>query len=561
MSSNEEYLDNLLKSMGNDEKEEPMDEKSVSVMSSDEIEAMFAAAEQAAMGEVSQNQETEAEQDAMTEPETEAEPESDVMAELEAEPESDTVAEPEAEPETDVTEGSDSDDQIMTQEEIEKLLAEADQPEELPPVETEEAGPTVESTQSMTQEEIEKLLAATEQPEEEQPAAEAEEGPTEISDNEDILSLLGSLSENDDLSEINDLLQKSDANVQVADDSQSETGDFSEMLPEELPEELREEQPEEKKEKKKGFFAKLFSALTEENESEDTLSDENQTIMQELEAEDQAEAKKKKKLKKGKMPANGGAEEGQEEEGATAGKGKKEKKKKEKKEKPKKEPKPKKQKAPKVIEQEDKPAKRISKKSIGVIVLFAVTVFVIVFFGMNFFSGMIRKKSAEKAFERQDYLTCYETLYGMELSEDEEEMFRHAEIVLRMQRRLSVYENNMKNDRELEALDSLMQAVAGYEELYGRAQEYGAGAEVMALYKQVLRILEESYGLTQEDARSIALCKSNVEYTRYLTALVEGQRVSSEGNGEGIVLPEEEMEDILPAETEMEQPEFIEREE
>lgn len=545
MSSNEEYLDNLLKSMGNDEKEEPMDDKSVSVMSADEIEAMFAAAEQAAMGEVSQNQETEAES------------ESDVMVELEAEPESDTVAEPEAEPETDVTEESDSDDQIMTQEEIEKLLAEADQSEELPPVETEEAGPTVESTQSMTQEEIEKLLAATEQPEEEQPAAEAEEGPTEISDNEDILSLLGSLSENDDLSEINDLLQKSDANVQVADDSQSETGDFSEMLPEEL----REEQPEEKKEKKKGFFAKLFSALTEENESEDTLSDENQTIMQELEAEDQAEAKKKKKLKKGKMPANGGAEEGQEEEGATAGKGKKEKKKKEKKEKPKKEPKPKKQKAPKVIEQEDKPAKRISKKSIGVIVLFAVTVFVIVFFGMNFFSGMIRKKSAEKAFERQDYLTCYETLYGMELSEDEEEMFRHAEIVLRMQRRLSVYENNMKNDRELEALDSLMQAVAGYEELYGRAQEYGAGAEVMALYKQVLRILEESYGLTQEDARSIALCKSNVEYTRYLTALVEGQRVSSEGNGEGIVLPEEEMEDILPAETEMEQPEFIEREE
>lgn len=544
MSSNEEYLDNLLKSMGNDEKEEPMEEKSVSVMSADEIEAMFAAAEQAAKGEVSQEQETE--------------PESDVMAVSEAEPESDKVSEPEAEPKTDVTEEPDSDDQSMTQEEIENLLAEADEPEELPPEETEESEPTVESTQSMTQEEIEKLLAATEQPDEEQPVAESGEEPSEISDTDDILSLLGSLSENDDLSEINDLLAKSDANVQVADEAQGETVDFSEMLPEEL----LEEQPEEKKEKKKGFFAKLFSALTEENESEDTLSDENQTIMQELEAEDQAEAKKKKKRKKGKMPADGGAEEGQEEEeGAAAGKGKKEKKKKEKKEKPKKEPKPKKQKAPKVIEQEDKPAKRISKKSIGVIVLFAATVFVIVFFGMNFFSGMIRKKGAEKAFERQDYLTCYETLYGMELSEDEEEMFRHAEIVLRMQRRLSVYENNMKNDRELEALDSLMQAVAGYEELYGRAQECGAGAEVMALYKQVLRILEESYGLTQEDARSIALCKSNVEYTRYLTALVEGQRVSSEGSGEGIVLPEEEMEDILPAETEMDQPEFIEREE
>ena len=55
-------------------------------------------------------------------------------------------------------------------------------------------------------------------------------------------------------------------------------------------------------EKKKGLFSKLFSALTEEDET--SAADENQAIMQELAEEDLKEAGKKKKLKKGKKPAD-----------------------------------------------------------------------------------------------------------------------------------------------------------------------------------------------------------------------------------------------------------------
>ena len=68
--------------------------------------------------------------------------------------------------------------------------------------------------------------------------------------------------------------------------------------------------------------------------------------------------------------------------------------------------------------------------------------------------------------------------------------------------------------------------------------------------------IAENYGLNQDAARAIALCQSNVDYTRYLTALVAGEGVSTEGSQSGISLPKEELQDVLPEEEELNQPGF-----
>lgn len=354
-------------------------------------------------------------------------------------------------------------------------------------------------------------------------------------ENEDLMSLLGSLSEDEDLQEINSLLQKSDNNELVA--------------------ELPEADKPVKKEKKKGFFSKLFTSLTEEDEEKAPV-DENQAIMNELEEEDKAAAKKKaKKDKKGNKGKKGNKKGAAEEEENAEDNGKKGKKAKQGKAKKPEKPKKKKELKPEPLVPE-KPAKRISKKSILVVVLFAATIFAAIFVAIHLFSGMVQKKNARAAYEKQDYLTCYQEWYGMKLSEEEEIMFQHAKIVLKMGRRLSVYEDCMEDDRELEALDSLMHAVAEYGDMYGYAKECGAEAEIAALYGRVLKILEENYGLTQEAASVIAQCKSNVEYTRYLTALTEGQHITTEEGGEGIHLPKEELEDLLPEEGELKTPNF-----
>ena len=293
--------------------------------------------------------------------------------------------------------------------------------------------------------------------------------------------------------------------------------------------------------KKGGLFSKIFAFLTEEDE-EPVKADENQFILDELEAEDKEE-EKKNKGKKGK--AAKGKKGKDEAEGEDEEKGDK------KKEKKKKKPKPKKVKEIKLKPiEEERPSKRVSPKSVAVIIAFAATIFLVVFFASSYFSTQLHRNGAKAAFERMDYASCYASLYGMELSEEEKEMLKHAELVLKMQRHIELYETYHEDEKELEALDSLMQAVAEYEDTYAKALDCGAGAEVAALYEEVLDILQTSYGVSQEEAHTIATCESNVEYTRYLTALIGG------GDDPGISVPEEEWQDVLPEEEELANPDF-----
>ncbi|MBD5535405.1 MAG: hypothetical protein HDQ99_07095 [Lachnospiraceae bacterium] len=575
MSSNEEYLDNLLKSMDGDSSSQGAN--GADEMNDEDIDALFAAAERILNGEL-------AEDEPMGAGVYKTENASGGSAK-------ETAAEPEAE--------LDEEELVSPIEEPMSFMEE----EPVPSVEEEqEAYQTVESTKDMSQEEIEALLASTKMQREEA-AEEAIPENTEDTAEDDLMALLGGLDSNEDLNAIGDLLEAADSGELPAETEVSDTGEAEAFSPdiafsagtEEEPAEnaeedgkegkkKRERKPKKEKkvkekrekkkkadsvesadamvaegeagataeqsEKKKGLFSKLLTALTEEEES--NVSDENQAIMQELEEEDLKEAGKKKKIKKGKKPAGGKGGSDEDEEGGSA-KGKK-------KAKPKKEPKPKKQKEPKEPKEPEKPGKRISPKSIIVVVLFAATVFGGIFLSISLFSGELRMQSARDAFDQRDYMTCYEEMYGMDLNEEEEIMFRHAQIVLKMQRRIKIYEEYLGEGRELEALDSLMQAVADYDAMYAKAQECGAGPEVAGLYDSIIQILKDNYGVNQDAARAIALCQSNVDYTRYLTALIEGTGVSMAGSqGEsqgGLALPDEELRDVLPAEEELDQPGF-----
>lgn len=588
MSSNEEYLDNLLKSM--DEDSSSQGANGADEMDDEDIDALFAAAERILNGELAEDEPAGA---GVYKTENASE---DSAKEPAAEPE----VPPEPEAELDVEEAvSPIEEPVSFMEDPAPFIEE----EPVSSVEEQEAYQTVESTKDMSQEEIEALLASTKKQMEEAAEEAVSENAEDAAEADDLMALLGGLDSNEDLNAIGDLLEAADNGALPVETEVSDTGEaealspdiaFSTGMEEESAESAeedgkkgkkkRERKPKKEKkvkekrekkkadsvesadamaaegeagataeqpEKKKGIFSKLLTALTEEEES--NVSDENQAIMQELEEEDLKEAGKKKKIKKGKKPAGGkGGSDEDEESGSAKGK---------KKAKPKKEPKPKKQKEPKEPKEPEKPGKRISPKSIIVVVLFAATVFGGIFLSISLFSGELRMQSARDAFDQRDYMTCYEEMYGMDLDEEEEIMFRHAQIVLKMQRHITIYEKYLGEGRELEALDSLMQAVADYDAMYAKAQECGAGPEVAGLYDSIIQILEDNYGVNQDAARAIALCQSNVDYTRYLTALIEGTGVSvagSQGGSEdGLALPDEDLRDVLPAEEELDQPGFV----
>lgn len=316
----------------------------------------------------------------------------------------------------------------------------------------------------------------------------------------------------------------------------------------------------EKKEKKPGFFKRLLSLFTEEaTPEEEPQKDENEEVLEELDKEDKTaeqDKKKKKEKKKKDKPAKskgakknakaGNEEDGDEEEDGKPEKGKG-------KGKAKKAPQKKKEK-PEVLEQEEKVSKGYTKKNIILVCLFSAAVFAVLYLSISYVAPGYAKKNAVTAFENQDYLTCYEILYGQKLTEREQQLFTFSNMVLRMQKKINDYDKYVEDGENLYALDSLMQAVEEYEKIQEEALACGADGEMLKLYREVLTILQENYGLDEEGVRSIAFCDNKVEYTRMLDTLINGGTVDIK---EEPATDTEDLPDLLPEEEETDDTEFL----
>lgn len=284
---------------------------------------------------------------------------------------------------------------------------------------------------------------------------------------------------------------------------------------------------------KKSFFSKIFDFLTEADEDEESeslqLSDENREILNDLDKEKAGDKKKKKK----KGDGGKGKEKGD----------KAKKPKKPKKEKPKKE---------KIPEPEPLiPERKLTLKSVLPVVLACVSfgVFIIVF--VNASVDFTYKQTAREAYYAGDYETCFQNLYGKDLNETEQAMFRKSESILYIRLWLREYEILADENAEVEALDSLLQTVKDYPKLYGYAVQWDAGAEVSAGYQTILNILLEKYGLTEEQAKEIAAVRNDREYTRMVVGVVYGYAYGSGNELASTPEPEPEqapLQDVLPEE-------------
>ena len=258
------------------------------------------------------------------------------------------------------------------------------------------------------------------------------------------------------------------------------------------------------KQKKQGgsFFHKIISLLFEEDDvtkpSEEIIPlDENDQILKELEEADKkkAKGKKEKKEKKTKEP-----------------KQKKEKK----------EPKtPKVKKVKDSTDQKEPPQKKVAKNTLIFIILSCATFFVIVMISVNLIPQILDFNRARASFYEEDYEETYFLLYDKKLNASDTIMFRKSGVFLEMQRKIDSYQNYIKMDMPLNALNALMEGVLKYEELYSTAEELGIQEELNVQFEVIKSILLE-YQLTTEDVYQI-LSLSNYRYSLCLEAIVNGE--------------------------------------
>ena len=506
------------------------------MMTPEEIAALMASME---APEVSEEAETVEEV-----PQVEEMPEIEEMPEMEEAPDIEEMPEIEEAP------------KIEEMPEIE----EAPEIQEVPEIEESTSEP--DPSKQMTAEEIAKLLESIPELDEEDNAQSV--APEESADDIDVSELMDLIPEDEGISEINDLLEKNDSGEPVEDDmlamlEQADNGeermfdhdepidifasDLGDAEMDELPEEIsiqeigesekekapkekkskkeklsrqekkakkaqqKEEKKKEKPEKKKGFFAKLIDSLTEEDSEDDitippeeldgTADNENLAILQAIDnapkAEGKAKKKKEKKPKKEKAP-----------------KEKKEKKPK----KPKKEKKPKEKVA-------GPPEKKISKKKVIPVFLVLGSLLAAFLVILQFYPKTGYVRHAQECFDQGDYETAYQRLAGLELSEEEEELYRKAALLMKMQRKADAYKNYDSENDMLHVIDALVQAVKYHGKFENEAAERGVEQQFDNLYQTVLAKLQE-YEMTEEQAKEFAEIPDQVDYSIALEDFVYG---------------------------------------
>ena len=402
------------------------------------------------------------------------------------------------------------------------------------------------------------------------------------------------LSTSDELSDIQDLLSMSDNHEMVADEGTAEdmafgsdvdldSDDVKDLLgltpemEEDLlgeaegePEKESESKPEKeaekeskskgkkakkekrssdkKKEKKEGFGKKLamlfFGSddddLDEEAEkpagkkeqSEDTGKKEN------AKAEKKKKEKKKKPAKKeGPDPKKAAKEKQQKEKNAEKAKKKAEKAEK--------------------AEKERRAAKKLPKKKVFVWVLFCASIAAGILLMNTIGMDTLHLTDARNAFYDKDFETAYRLMNGQNLKEEDQLLFMQSSAILHLKHAEEAYENHLKMEKPVIALEDLMKGVDKYQEIVQNSEPKVITPELIEEYQNILKILQDKYSLSEEGAWEINALKDDYEYSLQLEALVSGEVYLSKAEIERQEEEETEeeaeysdLEDLLPEEEE-----------
>jgi hypothetical protein len=276
------------------------------------------------------------------------------------------------------------------------------------------------------------------------------------------------------------------------------------------PQTSEETKEEEEKPKKKGFFAKLAKLLFGDDELEDEeasaaqaepviteMSMEDMDILKELEGssdgkKEKKEKKKKEKKKKEKAP----------------------KQPKEKKVKPKKEKKPK-----PPAEPDNTPP--LPKVPVILVFVMAASILVLVLAGTHLVGYSNSFSDADQAFAEGRYSDAFQAVAGEKVKEKDTDTYEKYRITAMVYAEYEAYESMMDAKVYDMALDSLIRTVQRYDRYLQDAETYGCRGEFDKIASAAETALQQDFGLTAEDARTMYAMSDKETYSREIYKALE----------------------------------------
>lgn len=260
----------------------------------------------------------------------------------------------------------------------------------------------------------------------------------------------------------------------------------------------KKEKKEKKKEKKDSLFARVFSNV-EYDEAE----------IRKMEAKKEAAATKKSKKDKGLD-----AEKEEEQEDASDIKRQRAEAKAEVRAEKKKARLAKKEDKKKLVEINDEiDTGRINRVGAGVVFVFFGLVVIFLLISTNLFSYSLSIKNATSYFDRKRYTQAYNEVYGIELKDEDIELYDKIMTVMFVNKQLNSYNNYYHMRKYPEALDSLLKGLQRYDKYLELATLLGIKTDLDYVRNQIIAELYNVFSLTEDEAMNILNSESQAKYS------------------------------------------------
>lgn len=242
-----------------------------------------------------------------------------------------------------------------------------------------------------------------------------------------------------------------------------------------------------KKEKKLGFFASLL-----EDEDDEVLTPE----------------KKKAKGKKAQVADFDGANDTASNDGKLTEAQKEKKRIKEQKRKAKKE-----KKKIEIIEIEEVEEGHISRLGTSFVFLFFGVLVMLLLIFTNIFSYTLSIKNATNYFNVNKYTQAYNEVYGIELKDEDIELYDKIMTVMYVNKQLNSYNNHYQMKKYPEALDSLLKGLQRYDKYIELATMLGINTDMDYVRNQIVAELYNVFSLTEEEAITLINSETQAQYS------------------------------------------------
>lgn len=288
---------------------------------------------------------------------------------------------------------------------------------------------------------------------------------------------------------------------------------------EEQSDETSEEEPKPKK--KKNIFKRIFGNVREDL-TEEEIEERKRIALEkfeedELKAADEAAREKLDKEQKAKQKEEEAAQKQAEKEALAKKKAEEKRAKAEEK----RLLKDKKEQAKRALLAEiEENEGKINKFGASIIIVMFAAVLCLITIGTSYYNYKISIDKAQFDFDLQRYDDAYNDVYGLEIKEEDMELYDKIMTVQYVNVQLLSYMRYHSLDMDAEALDSLMKGLRRYEKFIQHGTELGVKKDLNYLKTQIVEQLDEVFGIDEATAYEMLALETQEEYSAQIYEII-----------------------------------------